>query len=74
MIWERDVQAYKVTGSRIYDTNGTSLSWSIGTISPNIQGQMDKAQLRGVLCYCLEERACHCGLEDIIWLLVCLLI
>jgi hypothetical protein len=39
-----------VGGSRTYDTNGTSLSWSIETISPNIRGQKEKAKNR-----CLVE-------------------
>ena len=41
-------EMYKENRSRICDTNGTRLSWSAGTISPNIQIQMQESPHRSL--------------------------
>jgi len=45
LIWEKD---YNMGGSTIWNISfKTSVSWSVGSISPNIQGWMEEAQDRG---------------------------
>ena len=42
-------EIFQDNGSRLFYANGATLSWFVGTISPNIQGWMDKYQYKSML-------------------------